>query len=179
MKTFLYTARLALTLLVITGAVAAALAGVNMLTKDKIAAIQAEKTQTAISQVLEGEATALTLTGNTGMIKSAYQSPNGYAVEVASPGFGGEITMMVGVDHKGIVTGIVIINHGETAGLGSVAAEASAKGDAFRGQFVGISQPVCVDKDGGEIDSITGATISSRAVTEGVNAALEFVKTLG
>ena len=179
MKNFLYSLRLALTLLLITSVVAAALAGVNLLTKDKIAAIALQKTQNAIAQVLEGEATPLTLSGDTGMVRSAYESQFGYAVEVATPGFGGNITMMVGISKDGAITGISIISHTETAGLGSVAAEDSAKGTAFRTQFAGISEAVSVDKDGGQIDSLTGATISSRAVTQGVNAAMEFVKSLG
>ena len=179
MKNLLYTARLALTLLVITSLVAAALAGVNALTKDRIAAIQAEKTQKAISQVLEGEVSQLTLTENTGIVQAAYESEYGYAILVAPAGFGGEITMMVGILKDGTVSGISIISHAETAGLGSVAAQNSAKGEAFRGQFAGASGSVAVDKDGGQIDSLTGATISSRAITAGVNAALEFYNTFG
>ena len=178
MKNFSYIAKLALTLLIITALVAAALAGVNALTKDKIAAIAAEKTQKAVSQVLEGTATQLTLSGDTGMVQSVYQSEDGYAVQVICSGFGGDISMMVGVSNDSTVTGISIISHAETAGLGSVAGESTSKGESFRGQYVSQSGSLAVDKDGGSIDSITSATITSRAVTEGVNAALEFVKTL-
>ena len=170
--------RLALTLLIITAAVAAALAGVNALTKKPIADAKEAKIRSAIAQVLEGDAKPMILTGDTGMVMSAYQSENGYAVEVAPAGFGGQITMMVGVANDGTITGISIVSHSETAGLGSVAAEDSAKGTAFREQFTGLTGQLKVDKDGGQIDSLTGATISSRAITEGVNAALAFVENL-
>ena len=97
----------------------------------------------------------------------------------ASVGFGGTITMMVGIDLEGKVTGISIISHTETAGLGSVAGDNSAKGQAFRDSFIGLSGSVSTSKDGGEADTITGATITSRAICDGVNAALEFVRRMG
>ena len=176
----LYILRLALTLLVITALVAAALAGVNAITKDRIAAIQAEKTQKALTQVLPGAADVkpLELTGNTGIVQAVYASEAGYAVEVAPKGFDGEITMMVGIA-GGKVTAISIISHTETAGLGAVAAGENSAGVAFRGQFAGQSGTLAVDKDGGTIDALTGATITSRAVVEGVNAALAYVQNLG
>lgn len=176
MKNAGYICRLALTLLAITALVAAALAGVNALTKDRIAQGKAEKIQAAVRQVLEGDATAIALSGDRGMVVSAYKSQSGYAVEVAPEGFGGKLTMMVGVANDGTVTGIRIISHAETAGLGAVAAEASAKGEAFRSQFAGKSGELQVSKEGGQIDCLTGATITSKAVTQGVNAALAFVK---
>ena len=83
---------------------------------------------------------------------------------------------MVGIDHSGNVTAISIISHAETPSLGAVAAENSSKGIAFREQFAGLADTASV---GSEIDAITGATITSKAVTEGVNQALEFAKTLG
>jgi len=175
----LYILRLALTLLAITALVAAALSGVNAITADKIAQIQAEKTQKAIAEVLpevtlDPKVTAI----NSGIVKTLYTTEVGYAVEVIPSGFDGEITMMVGIA-DGKVTGISIISHTETPGLGAVAAASSAKGEQFREQFAGQSGTLAVTKDGGTIDAITSATITSRAVTEGVNAALEYVKTLG
>ena len=53
-----------------------------------------------------------------------------------------------------------------------MAADKTAAGKAFRGQFAGASGTLAVTKDGGSIDAITSATITSRAVTQGVNAAL-------
>ena len=178
-STFVYILRLALTLLAITGLAALALAGVNAITKDKIAALQAEKTQNAIAQVLPGgyDREITEFTDATGLVQKIYAS--GYAVEVTPMGFDNTITMMVGVSVEGKVLGISVVSHTETKGLGEVAAAQNGKGEAFRGQFVGPSGELAVSKDGGTIEAITGATITSRAVTEGVNAALACVAGLG
>ena len=176
-----YILRLVLTLFLITAAVAAALAGVNAIADPLIQSHKAEKMQQAMEEVLPG-ATGLAevaFTDATGMVSKVYASDSGYVVEVAPAGFGGTITMMVGILPDGTVSGISIVSHTETAGLGSVAAASNAAGEAFRGQFVGLSGDLAVDKDGGDIDSITSATITSRAVVNGVNAALECVKNLG
>ena len=92
-----------------------------------------------------------------------------------SGGSQGDITMMVGVDADGAVSGISFIKMSETSGLGAVAAQDNTKGEAFRSQFVGKTGTVAVTKDGGEIDSLTGATVTSRAVSTGVTAALACV----
>jgi electron transport complex protein RnfG len=192
-STFLYVLRLALTLLLITSCMAAALAGVNALTKDRITAITKEKTDKAIREVLPDTGFVFTDSMEkhqdalkTDIVKTLYTAYNeapsctldgghiiGYAVEVVPSGFDGEITMIVGFDTQYKITGISIISHTETAGLGAVAAANNASGEAFRNQFVGKSGELAVTKDGGEVDAITGATITSRAVVEGVNAATE------
>ena len=177
-KNILYTLRLSGILLIICACVAAALAGVNAITKDRIAKIQHEKTMAAIAQVLEGDAQKVDLPENVdlGIVRNCYVSECGYAVEVAPNGFDGEILMMVGVDMDGKVTGISIISQTETAGLGAESAADSAKGNAFRDQFIGLtSGEILVDKDGGKLDGLTGATITSRAVAAGVQAAVDFV----
>lgn len=175
-----YILRLTVTLLLICVVVAGALAGVNAITKDAIAENQLKKTQQALEVVLPGVTglEKLELTGQTGIVSAVYASGNNYAVEVMPSGFDGEITMMVGIV-DGKVTGISIVSHTETPGLGAVAAAENAKGEDFRTQFAGLSGVLAVDKDGGGIDSLTGATITSRAVTAGVNAALEYVASLG
>lgn len=178
-STALYVLRLALTLLVITAVVAVALAGVNSITQPKIEAFNAQKLQSAIEDVLPGGGDAIAFTDDTGLVSSVYQGESGYAVEVGPNGFGGAITMMVGVGTDGKVLGISVVSQAETAGLGAVCAAATSAGEAFRGQFAGQSGSVAVTKDGGEIDAITGATITSRAVTVGVNAALDCVAKLG
>ena len=174
----MYVLRLAVTLLVIAGVMAAALAGVNSVTAPIIEKLTYEKTQAAVSAVLPGggdvvEAPAMDL------VSKVYKGENGYAVEVTPSGFDNTITMMVGVDHDGAVTGISIIDHSETAGLGAVAAATTAAGEAFRGQFKGMTGSVSVSKDGGQVDAITSATITSRAVCAGVNAALAVVAAMG
>ena len=113
-----------------------------------------------------------------GNIQAVYESAQGYAVEVAVPGFNGEIRMMVGITPNGEILGISVISHTETAGLGAVAGADNAKGQAFREQFAGLTGKVSLQKDGGQVDGLSGATITSRAIADGVNAALECVNTL-
>ncbi len=177
-KTVTYILRLALTLLIITAVMGALLAGVNAITAPLIATQKAAKVQAAIEAVLPGGGEEIAFTDATGTVSKVYASETGYAVEVTPAGFGGDISMMVGIDKNGTVLAIRIIEHAETAGLGSVAADQNAAGEAFRGQFVGVSGSVSVSKDGGTVDAITGATITSRAVCDGVNAALACVARL-
>ena len=177
----MYVLRLAGTLLLITAVVAAALAGVNAITAPVIEELNAAATQEAISAVLPGgfDTEVADYADATGLVSKVYQGANGYAVEVGPSGFDNTITMMVGVDNEGKVLGISIVSHTETAGLGAVADADTPKGIAFRDQFVGASGSVSVTKDGGTMDAITGATITSRAICVGVNAALDVVAGLG
>ena len=174
-----YIARLAITLLLITAVVAAGLACVNAVTAPEIEALNAQKTQTAIEAVLPGGGEEIAFTDDSGIVSTIYKGQSGYAVEVTPAGFNGAVTMMVGVDNAGKVLGISIVNHTETAGLGAEAASHGAAGTAFRSQFAGMSGSVSVSKDGGQVDALTGATITSRAVCTGVNAALNAVAKLG
>ena len=170
---------MAVTLFLIAAVVAAALAGVNAVTKPVIDQLNAKKTQQAIELVLPGGGEEIEVPAGFDLVTKAYASETGYAVQVIPGGFDNTITMMVGVDKAGNVLGISVISHTETPGLGAVAAAANAKGEAFRGQFVGQSGSVAVTKDGGAMDAITGATITSRAICVGVNAALECVAQMG
>lgn len=95
----------------------------------------------------------------------------GYVVVNSAKGYGGDISVMTGVDAEGKVTGVNILSHAETAGLG-----ANATTEKFRSQFLNLVAGITVSKDkAGEnsIDALTGATITSRAVVEAVNAAIE------
>lgn len=178
-STVKYVLRLALTLLAITAVVAVALAGVNSVTAPKIAELNEQKTQAAIEAVLPGGGQEVSFTDSTGLVSTVYKGDAGYAVQVAPAGFGGDISMMVGVGNDGKVLAISIISQSETAGLGAVSAATTSAGEAFRGQFAGMSGSVSVTKDGGAVDAITGATITSRAVCTGVNAALACVANFG
>ena len=173
----MYVLRLAGTLLLICAVTAGLLAGVNSITAPIIDELNAAKTQEAISAVLPGgfDTEVADYADATGIVSKVYQGANGYAVEVGPSGFDNTITMMVGVDNEGKVLGISIVSHTETAGLGAVADAETPKGIAFREQFIGTSGSVSVTKDGGAIDAITGATITSRAICVGVNAALDCV----
>ena len=176
-----FIARLGITLFLITAVVAAILAGVNSITAPVIAQLNEAKTQEAIETVLPGgyDEQLTDYADATGLVSKVYKGANGYAFEVTPGGFDNTITMMVGVDFEGKVLGISVVSHTETAGLGAVAAAATSAGEAFRGQFVGQSGSVAVSKDGGTLDAITGATITSRAVCAGVNAALACAGSLG
>lgn len=181
-STVRYVLRLSLTLLVITAVVAGLLAGVNAITAPRIEAERERKTVAALSAVIPDAATAQPLrefNDPSGLVTAVYRSDSAYAVQVAPKGFDSAVNMMVGVDDAGKVLGIQVISHTETSGLGAVAAADNAKGEAFRAQFAGCGGGLAVTKDGGTIDALTGATITSRAVTAGVNAAVACVEALG
>ena len=110
-STFMHIVRLTVTLLAICAVVAAVLAGVNMITKDKIAQIQAQKTENAIKEVLPDAhgVQQLPLSGEAGIVQAVYEADGCYAVQVAPGGFDGAVTMMVGVA-DGKVTGISVIS---------------------------------------------------------------------
>lgn len=99
----------------------------------------------------------------------------GIAFQVVAPdGYSGNISIMMGVLPDGRLGGIEILTHAETPGLGARIIE-----DTWKGQFAGKSledTDLRVKKDGGEIDQITGATISPRAVTGAVKKGLEWFK---
>jgi electron transport complex protein RnfG len=93
---------------------------------------------------------------------------------LAADGYSGNIEIMVGITADGAVTGIEILTHAETPGLGSKITEGWFK-EQFRGKGL---QDVDwrVKKDGGSFDQITGATISPRAVVGAVRQGLEFYR---
>lgn len=97
-------------------------------------------------------------------------TPLGYVVKSATNGFGGQMEVMVGVDSQGTLSGIRLGNHAETPGLGDNAAKPE-----FYEQFPGknILSGIGVNKGepgDNEIQAITGATVTSRAVVDAVNA---------
>ena len=167
-----YVLRLTLTLFLITTIVAGLLGLVNYMTADTIAEQIAQKAENAMRQVLEADGYEPLDVPEDSAVTAAYRAGDrGYVVRVAPNGFGGAIDMMVGVDKAGAVTGVAIVSQTETASLG-----ANCTREDFRAQFTGKTGTLSVSKDGGEIEALTGATVTSRAVTEGVNTALEFVQ---
>ena len=93
---------------------------------------------------------------------------------VAPDGYSGDIAIMVGIDPQGTVTGVEILRHAETPGLGD-----KITLPAYKQGFVGKNLDNAdwrVKKDGGEFDQITGATISPRAVVGAVRRGLEFYR---
>ena len=90
--------------------------------------------------------------------------PRGVAFETSGKGYGGDVGLMVGIDVKDSkLMGVSVTTHGETPGMG-----AKAKSDpSFVAQYKGLAleQPIAVTLDGGSISAISGATITSRAVS--------------
>jgi len=172
--------KLALILFAVSAIVALALGFVNGITADRIEAIATEKRNTAMQAVLPADDyPQVEYTGTDSQVDAIYKAGDkGYVVQCTVGGSQGTITMVTGVDLNGTVTGISVLDHGETPGLGAIAGAAGEKGDAFRGQFAGLTS-AAVTKDGGSVEALTGATVTSRAICAGVNAALDAVKTVG
>lgn len=169
-------AQLVIVLFAICAVTALLLGLVNMITAPAIAANTEKKTAEAKAAVLAADSyDEQTYTGSDTTIKGIWKADDkGYVVEVTPSGFGGNLDIMVGVDNDGTCTGVSIISHAETSGLG-----ANATKETFRSQFVGKSGVVRVTKDGGEINALTGATITSRAVSSGVTSAIAAAGTMG
>lgn len=167
-----YILRLTLTLLLITAVVAGLLAFVNELTAGRIDELTRQKAEQAMREVLPAQDyTPLDAALPQGVTEAYRAGDAGYVVRVAPNGFGGAIDLMVGVKADGTVNGVAVIAHSETASLG-----ANCTREEFRAQYVGGAGPFAVGQDGGTIEALTGATVTSRAVTDGVNAALDFVR---
>lgn len=98
----------------------------------------------------------------------------GYEVVTTPAGFGGAIELTIQFDADGeTITGYEVGAHSETPGLGGKIAE-----DEFKSQFNSVKAPVFVngmENEGTEIQAISGATISSKAVVTGINAAYNFI----
>ena len=161
-------------------AVTALLLGLtNEVTKPYITANNEAKTQAAMAEVLPAdsyEKVTDQYTGGDSMVLNVYKAGDaGYVVEVKpATSFSGNLTIMVGVDANMACTGISITSTGETSGLGSNASRPS-----FADQFIGKTGTVAVTKDGGDINAITGATITSRGVCEAVNSAIAVAESMG
>ena len=193
-----YIIKLTVTLFITCVIVAGLLGGVNAITADKIAAINWEKTVAAMKAVVaDPDATtfsdALPVTDEMAAAASAYGSLDsiyevqvdgaaaGYAIKVVASGSQGSIEMMVGVDAESAVTGVSIVSNSEPAGIGSkvMSNEPTAAGVGVLTQFEGKSPADGELTVGKGIDAITGATVSSKGVTAGVNAALAVAAVMG
>ena len=170
--------KIGLTLFAITAVSATLLATVNKLTAPLIAENQTKKTYTSMKKVIPDskEFQAIDVTG-TEKISEAYlaldenKEKTGVCVISSANGYGGEIKVLTAVVN-GKICGIDILSHTETPGLGAKATNPDFK-EQFEGKTGGISL-VKSGASGNEINAISGATISSTAVTEAVNIALEF-----
>lgn len=164
--------KVGLILFLITALSAGVLAAVNSVTAPVIAANNQKKQDDAMARVLPGAAAFEKIElqkDEASSVTGLYKADNGYVVLCEPNGYGGAISMVVGVK-DGTVTGVDIIGQSETAGLG-----ANCTKDEFKAQFTGKTADIGVSKNGAkdnEIDAISSATITSKAVTRGVNDAL-------
>lgn len=127
-------------------------------------------------------------TGEDANIRRVFKAENGYVIETVTYGYAGEITMLVGVNNSGKVTGLVVTDLSETCGLGAEALNdapflaqflntegnvsiGTAGADAFSGATDSASQA----EDTVYVDGITGATVTSKAIARSVNSAVAFV----
>ena len=162
-------------LFAITFCVALLLAGANHLTEARIAENDRLAAETARKEALpEGETF-------TELAPDLYEAKTGdtvvgWCVTQKPVGFGGEITLTVGISTDGTVEGVQILSHSETPGLGARSTT------EWKDQFIGKHEGVGVNKvtpSENEVLAITGATITSRAVTQGVNDAFATLRSEG
>lgn len=160
---------LILILTVITVFISAALGFVYSVTSPIIAEFEKETSDKAMRQVVTAaDFTPAAFDDDVFVGRSADGEIAGYAVKVAAAGYGGAISMIVGVGTDGVVTGVVIVSMSETPGIGSKITTESW----FIDQFVGKGGQVELGKG---VDAITGASVSSRAVAAGVREAVSRV----
>lgn len=175
-KTFKEIAVPAIMLFVIAAICTALLAGTNLLTKDKIAeiAVQAENEAKAAVITADSFSDALEITAD-GKTYTYYEATNsdgtvtGYVIAITTKSYGGDLACMVGISADEKITGVEITEINDTAGLGM-----KAQNEDFLKQYFGKSAGIKVNKNTSsdtEIKAITGATITSQAVTDAVNEA--------
>ncbi len=157
----------------------ALLGGAYALTKEPIDAAAAAKTTRAVAQVLPpfDKASEREFVEAFGKDFPYYKADNadgelvGYAIESTVVGFGGNLTLMVGITPDRVVYNTSVLSHSETPGLGAKC----TSDPKFVSQWQGFDPSVkklTVSKDGGDVDAITASTITSRAYTLAVEQAL-------
>ena len=154
----------ALVLFVICLVTTSLLALTNALTTDKIDERAKQDIAETRKKVLSSAASFEEINDTVVRGKDADNKTVGYVITVTEKGYGGEMKVMDGIS-GGKVAGVSILSHSETAGMGAKTAETG-----FLDQYKGLDGNAEVGKN---IDKITGATISSKAVTKAVNKAME------
>ena len=159
-----------------------------------IAAKNAQEAHLTLMQTLLPGSTAFTVepySGDDTNIRSVHKGENGFVIETVTYGYASDITMFIGVSNEGKVTGLVVREAHETVGLGNnaltdhefLAQFLNAAGefsvvtespDAFTGA-TGTTETASVSGDTVEVDAITGATVTSKAIARCVNSAVAYV----
>ena len=164
--------KMGLVLFLTCGLSAGILSAFNGVTKKAIAGHEKEQRDAALKVVAAGADGFKEVTAGKFWTVSRGGQPAGYVVLIRAQGYSGPITMMCGVDAAGAITGLQILSQTETPGLGT-----KVTTPAFREQFKGKRADEVIlkktDPTHGTIDAITGATISSRAVTNAVREAMQ------
>ena len=164
-----------LVLALVAGVCGLVLGGTYALVKPKIELVKDAALKESLGEVLPAASTGFVrkeLSGNvTYFVGLSGGETVGYVFDVRSSGYSSAIEVLVGVDSSGVVTGSKVLSQQETPGLGARIVEVRpGEGKPwFTLQFEGKrGVELKLSKDGGKVDAITGATISSRAVAEGV-----------
>lgn len=158
----------------------AVLACAYAVTKEPISEAELAKTRNSIAKVLpEFDSELVESSVDVGAVMyKYYKAPGaGYAVISNTNGFGGNLSLMVGITEDGIVYNTAVLSHSETPGLGAKC----QTDNGFLSQFVSLDPKqtkLKVKKDGGDIDAITASTITSRAYTLAVDNALKAYNTI-
>ena len=159
-------------------ATALVISGVHRLTDLSTVRAENEREQQLLSQVmpLASFSSETPYRANGALsITAGYNSSNelvGYCVEVQAQGFGGILTMQVGVDLNGQVTGVAVTDHKETQSVGTKAMTPEALS-----RYIGKSGTIRTSGNN-SVDAVSGATATSKAITDGVNRALAIVANL-
>ncbi len=169
-------AYMTLVLLALTVVTAFLLSVVNEFTAPVIRANRGDAVDAAMAQVLPGAVSSEALEGvafsapaprSVRVGRDASGQIVGYAVEEGPEGFAAPISMLVGVSPEGVVLGVAIIDMKETPNIGT-----KTTSDAFLSQFLGKESGFKMGGEPEDVQAISGATISSRAVSSGVTAAI-------
>ena len=175
------------TILIIAGFLLAASFGLN-----SIAAQKAQADHLWLMQTLLPDSTKFTLepyAGEDANIRSVHKAENGFVIETVTYGYAGEITMFIGVNNDGKVTGLVVRDLSETFGLGREALTdhvflsqflnssgsfevVTGSADVFSGATAEVTE---VTGDTVDVDALTGATVTSKAIVRAVNSAVAYV----
>ena len=176
-----------LTILVAAAVLLAASFGLN-----SVAAEKAQADHIWLMQTLLPGSTEFTMepyAGEDANIVSVHKADGGFVIETVTYGYAGNITMFIGVNNDGKVTGLVVRDLSETFGLGAEALTdhvflaqflnssgtfevVTGSADAFSGATETVT---ATEGDTVEIDALTGATVTSKAVVRAVNSAVAYV----
>jgi electron transport complex protein RnfG len=167
------TRSMVITLLVVAIVCSVVLSFVYSYTAPRIEDTQKELTLAGLREVIKANVFTAVVPDTVWEAMDSANNLVGIVFRVFPQGYGGPIPIMVGLDLEGSITGIRIASAAEglkeTPGLGVKITEPD-----FRGQFIGKTlENVLIRKDGGDIDAITAATISSRAVCNGIKQGIE------